>query len=51
MLVEATKRTKGATVFGYVVSTPQQYGVIELGPGGSALSIEEKPLKPKSTSR
>jgi glucose-1-phosphate thymidylyltransferase len=48
MLVEATKRTKGATVFGYVVSTPQQYGVIELGPGGHALSIEEKPLKPKS---
>jgi glucose-1-phosphate thymidylyltransferase len=35
-------------VFGYVVSTPQQYGVIELGPGGRALSIEEKPMKPKS---
>ena len=35
-------------MFGYVVSTPQQYGVIELGQGGRALSIEEKPLKPKS---
>jgi glucose-1-phosphate thymidylyltransferase len=48
MLVEATRRIKGATVFGYTVSTPQHYGVIELGPGGRAVSIEEKPLKPKS---
>lgn len=48
MLVKATKRVKGATVFGYEVSTPQQYGVIELGKDGRALSIEEKPLKPKS---
>lgn len=48
MLAKATKRIKGATVFGYAVSTPQQYGVIELGQDGRALSIEEKPLKPKS---
>jgi glucose-1-phosphate thymidylyltransferase len=48
LLVEATKRTKGATVFGYVVTTPEQYGVIELAADGRAISIEEKPLKPKS---
>jgi glucose-1-phosphate thymidylyltransferase len=48
MLVDATRRTKGATVFGYVVTTPEQYGVVELGNDGRALSIEEKPLKPKS---
>jgi glucose-1-phosphate thymidylyltransferase len=48
LLVEATKRTKGATVFGYAVNTPEQYGVIELGADGRAISIEEKPLKPKS---
>jgi glucose-1-phosphate thymidylyltransferase len=48
MLVEASRRTKGATVFGYTVNTPEQYGVIELGSDGRALSIEEKPLKPKS---
>ena len=48
LLVRAAARTRGATIFGYVVSTPQQYGVIELGADGMALSIEEKPLKPKS---
>jgi glucose-1-phosphate thymidylyltransferase len=48
MLVNATRRTKGATVFGYMVTTPEQYGVVELGRDGRALSIEEKPLKPKS---
>jgi glucose-1-phosphate thymidylyltransferase len=48
LLVRAAARTRGATIFGYVVSTPQQYGVIELDPAGLALSIEEKPLKPKS---
>jgi glucose-1-phosphate thymidylyltransferase len=48
LLVQATKRTRGATVFGYAVTTPEQYGVIELGADGRALSIEEKPLKPKS---
>ncbi len=48
LLVRAAGRTKGATIFGYVVSTPQQYGVIELDTAGMALSIEEKPAKPRS---
>jgi glucose-1-phosphate thymidylyltransferase len=48
MLVQASSRRKGATVFGYEVSQPQDYGVIELDKQGRALSIEEKPLRPKS---
>jgi glucose-1-phosphate thymidylyltransferase len=48
MLVDATKLTKGATIFGYTVTTPEQYGVVELRGDGRALSIEEKPVKPKS---
>ena len=48
MLARATARMSGATVFGYVVNTPQQYGVVELDPSGRALSIEEKPANPKS---
>jgi glucose-1-phosphate thymidylyltransferase len=48
LLGEATRRVKGATVFGYTVNTPEQYGVVELSPDGRAVSIEEKPLKPKS---
>ena len=48
MLVDASRRTKGATVFGYAVREPEQYGVVELSDDGRALSIEEKPLKPKS---
>ena len=47
-LREAGDRDRGATVFGYVVNTPQQYGVVELDHLGRALSIEEKPQKPKS---
>ena len=43
MLARATARVSGATVFGYVVNTPQQYGVVELDASGRALSIEEKP--------
>ena len=38
----------GATIFGYVVNTPEQYGVVELDDTGRALSIEEKPKQPKS---
>ena len=47
-LAHATERSKGATVFGYVVNTPEHYGVVELDHFGRALSIEEKPAKPKS---
>ncbi len=39
---------KGATVFGYYVSNPQRYGVIDFDKNGRVLSIEEKPQKPKS---
>jgi glucose-1-phosphate thymidylyltransferase len=48
ILTAATKRTKGATAFGYFVKTPEQYGVIEFDNQGRALSIEEKPVRPKS---
>jgi glucose-1-phosphate thymidylyltransferase len=47
-LLRAGARDSGATVFGYVVNAPQQYGVVELDHQGRALSIEEKPEKPKS---
>ncbi|AUC99045.1 MULTISPECIES: glucose-1-phosphate thymidylyltransferase RfbA [Bradyrhizobium] len=48
MLARATARPSGATVFGYVVNTPEQYGVIEFDAQGKARSIEEKPRVPKS---
>ena len=48
LLTKAAARSRGATVFGYVVNTPEQYGVVELDQTGRALSIEEKPKKPKS---
>jgi glucose-1-phosphate thymidylyltransferase len=48
MLARATSRGTGATIFGYVVNTPQQYGVVELDGTGRAVSIEEKPATPKS---
>jgi len=47
-LANATKRESGATVFGYFVSDPERYGVVDFDSKGNALSIEEKPLKPKS---
>jgi glucose-1-phosphate thymidylyltransferase len=47
-LQAASARTTGATVFGYLVTDPERYGVVELGPDGRALGIEEKPKVPKS---
>lgn len=49
LLRKAATRPRGATVFGYVVKTPEQYGVIELDRTGRAISIEEKPAKPRSS--
>lgn len=46
--IERTQSTQTATVFGYSVKNPQRYGVIEFDEQGKALSIEEKPLEPKS---
>ena len=48
MLKSADKRAEGATAFGYPVHDPERYGVVELSQDGRALSIEEKPTKPKS---
>lgn len=48
LLASAAARTEGATVFSYRVEDPERYGVVELGEGGRALSIEEKPAAPKS---
>jgi glucose-1-phosphate thymidylyltransferase len=47
-LQAADARSQGATVFGYLVQDPERYGVVELGPDGRALGIEEKPAVPKS---
>jgi glucose-1-phosphate thymidylyltransferase len=47
-LGRAAARSSGATVFGYVVNSPEQYGVVELDDSGRALSIEEKPAHPRS---
>ncbi|HWS76503.1 MAG TPA: glucose-1-phosphate thymidylyltransferase RfbA [Quisquiliibacterium sp.] len=47
-LVEASKRTRGATVFAYPVNDPERYGVVEFDAAGRAISLEEKPAKPKS---
>jgi glucose-1-phosphate thymidylyltransferase len=47
-LGNAYSRTKGATIFGYHVHDPQRYGVVETDTWGRVVSIEEKPLKPRS---
>ena len=48
LLARAVRHTSGATIFGYPVRDPERYGVIEVGPAGQVLSIEEKPARPKS---
>jgi glucose-1-phosphate thymidylyltransferase len=47
-LMRASKRKEGATVFGYQVKDPERFGVVDFDENMQALSIEEKPLKPKS---
>lgn len=47
-LLETSKITKGAVVFGYYVTDPERYGVAEFDEKGNVLSLEEKPVKPKS---
>lgn len=47
-LQKATEREHGATIFGYYVRDPAAYGVVEFDEAGKAISIEEKPVKPKS---
>jgi glucose-1-phosphate thymidylyltransferase len=48
LLAGAARHTSGATIFAYEVSDPQRYGVVAFDAGGKAISIEEKPAKPKS---
>ncbi|UVL29250.1 glucose-1-phosphate thymidylyltransferase RfbA [Pseudomonas donghuensis] len=47
-LLRAIKQPSGATVFGYWVKDPERFGVVDFDQDGRALSIEEKPAKPKS---
>ena len=47
-LTEATKKSSGATIFGYQVLDPKRFGVIEVNKNNKAISIEEKPKIPKS---
>jgi glucose-1-phosphate thymidylyltransferase len=48
MMRRSAARSEGATIFGYRVGDPERYGVVEFDQGGKALSIEEKPKKPRS---
>ncbi len=48
LLREATALTSGAVIFGYTVKDPERFGIVEIDASGRAISIEEKPLRPKS---
>ncbi len=48
VLKQVVAREKGATIFGYYVRDPREYGVVEFDENGMAISIEEKPENPKS---
>lgn len=48
MLKEASSKGKGATIFGYYVNNPKDFGVVEFDEKGKAISLEEKPENPKS---
>ncbi len=48
LLDRANRREHGATVFGYWVSDPERYGVVEMDAAGQVLSLEEKPEQPRS---
>lgn len=48
LMQKASGRQQGATVFSYRVLDPERYGVVEMDVGGRVLSIEEKPIRPKS---
>jgi len=47
-IYKAMQRNEGATIFGYRVNDPERYGIVEFDESGKAISIEEKPVKPKS---
>ena len=49
LLAQADQRRSGATVFAYHVHDPERYGVAEFDAAGKVLSLEEKPLNPKSS--
>ncbi|MBI5436551.1 MAG: glucose-1-phosphate thymidylyltransferase RfbA [Nitrosomonadales bacterium] len=49
LLLPAAAKKNGATVFAYHVHDPERYGVVEFNKTGRAISVEEKPLKPKSS--
>ncbi|NOV00014.1 glucose-1-phosphate thymidylyltransferase RfbA [Paenibacillus planticolens] len=48
MLQRAVERSRGATVFGYYVNDPERFGVVDFDEQGKVLSIEEKPVEPRS---